>query len=436
MMQPADARQFAAIRHRGLTLVELLIVIGILSLLAAVTLPNLRDIIRDQRFTRTSGLVQSYIAGAQAKAIGENRRYGVVIERFSNQSAIGRSHSVRLSYAYGPPDYTGDVAGARAIVTNNGGLAFKPDDGTLIDAALQQAGDGMAFPIIRFGDTIALGSVSNFFQIQGLRTLATGGDGFPAYGDHRASTDIASAPIWPCIDIPAEYRPLLLQQYRAGTPVPFRILRQPVPSMSASLELPEGTAIDLVCSGMGLIGDDFSPLAIENRRQTSIGGPLIANRYGNAAYNPAASPPLQPGANDFQSVTIMFDTQGGVSEVRYGAPNPGSVTVGLGRKYADANIYLMLGANDGVYPDAPFFFSNRNVSNLLNFDCSWIVINRQTGNVAVSPISPFIVDSAGNVINPNDSSVVAAGTATLQARIQAAIGLSRAEAAAHSAVNK
>lgn len=428
---PQGQRAFASSRRVGLTLVELLIVIGILSLLAAVSLPNIRDIIRDQKFSRTAGVVQSYIAGAQAKAIGAGRPFGVVIERAGNDSAIRRSHSVRLSYAYTPPPYAGDLAGARAIVTNNGNLAFNPADAWMLKAAAVQFLNGINDPVMGPGDSVGIGLVPRYFLIQSLNSLA-------ASGESIGTTPPSNATEWPLIVLTGPAQAEVMQQYPVGTSLPFRIIRQPTPSLTAPLELPEGMAIDLVFSGIGLSGDDFSPLAIDNRRFQSDGSTPVTNRYGSASYAPAGTPTFSPTElADYRSVTIMFDGTGAVSQVIFATPNnEPDVTCRLGNSVPGSNIFLLLGKLDGIYPDAPFFVDDDSQSNLTDFESSWIVINRQTGEVAVSPLSSFGVDGSGAIVNPVTGLVSAAPGATLQTKIQAAAALSRREAAAYTAVNR
>ncbi len=379
--------------RRGFTLIELLVVIGVLSLLAAVTLPNLRDIIREQKTSRTASLIQSYINGARAKAIGTGGYYGIVIERSSAESPIGRAHSTRLSQAYIPPPYSGDLPGARAVIQAGGIVRIERNKAAIAVAAAEQNVENMADPIFGPGDFIGIGVQTKYFAIN---TMGLNGSGDPLIALQGTG--------------PAE----VMSQYPVGTRVPFRIVRKPSSSLTAPLELPEGTAIDLVFSGIGLTGDHFSPLAIEQERAPATG-------YANApgSYNPAATLPFANGTADFGSITIMFNPSGDVTQVYWARPD-GSGGLLVQSAPANSNIYFLLGKAGGVFPDAPFFDQQGDKSNIVDFESAWIVINRQSGEVAVTAISPFAIDTS---------------TGTLQANIQSAIGLSRAEAASYSSVD-
>ncbi len=73
--------------RRALTLLELLIVVGLVSVLAAIMLPAIKNILTDQKSVKTALLVRNFIQSAQARAIGTNRKVAVVLQRLSSRPA-------------------------------------------------------------------------------------------------------------------------------------------------------------------------------------------------------------------------------------------------------------------------------------------------------------------------------------------------------------
>ncbi len=71
----------------GLTLVELLVVLGITTLLAAVILPSVRTILADRKTSQAAIVVRNFIEAARSRAIGRNRTVAVVLERLSSRPA-------------------------------------------------------------------------------------------------------------------------------------------------------------------------------------------------------------------------------------------------------------------------------------------------------------------------------------------------------------
>ena len=63
------------------TLVELLVVLFLVLLLAAIALPNVREVLSDQLIARTARGVSTYIDVARNRAIAEGRQVGILIER-------------------------------------------------------------------------------------------------------------------------------------------------------------------------------------------------------------------------------------------------------------------------------------------------------------------------------------------------------------------
>lgn len=73
--------------HKAFTLVELLVVLGIALLLAALILPTVKTLLADRKTSQAAILVKNYLEAARARAIGKNRSVAVVLERISGRPA-------------------------------------------------------------------------------------------------------------------------------------------------------------------------------------------------------------------------------------------------------------------------------------------------------------------------------------------------------------
>ena len=80
---------------RGLTLVELLVVVGVASVIAAVMLPGIKSVLTDRKSSQAAIMVRNYIEAARTRAIGRNRSVAVVFERLSPGRA---SHRMECSF--------------------------------------------------------------------------------------------------------------------------------------------------------------------------------------------------------------------------------------------------------------------------------------------------------------------------------------------------
>ena len=72
-------------QRRGLTLVELLVVLGVVSVLTAIILPSIKTVLTDRKSSQSAIIVKNFFEAARARAIGKNRTVAVVLERVSSR---------------------------------------------------------------------------------------------------------------------------------------------------------------------------------------------------------------------------------------------------------------------------------------------------------------------------------------------------------------
>ena len=93
---------------RGLTLVELLVVVGVASVVAAVMLPGIKSVLTDRKSSQAAIMVRNYIEAARTRAVGRNRSVAVVFERLSSRAGIAPNGTFVSETATAGParDYT------------------------------------------------------------------------------------------------------------------------------------------------------------------------------------------------------------------------------------------------------------------------------------------------------------------------------------------
>ena len=207
-------------RSRGVTLLELLIVMAIMVMVTAAAIPIMIPAVQNRRMREASRLVSSYISGARSRAIETGRPVGVMVERLN-----GQPYAMTLSYVEVPPPYAGDTTGANCTVSVAGANV------TLTLSSAIPAG------LIRINDTLRL-------NYKPLLYTVTGPDTSPADGVVDTGTTITAT-------FPSSATTIV--PWTATSPaVAYQIFRQPVRSSAAPLQLPEGTVIDLASSGYTL----------------------------------------------------------------------------------------------------------------------------------------------------------------------------------------
>ncbi len=210
------------IARRGMTLVELLVVITIVVAIVALAAPIMRPQLKDRKLREASRQVNSACGVAKGRAAERNLSYGIWIKR---DTIAGRTNGAyQVFYAQTPIPFAGETIGATATLTdtNNDGFA---DTAAFSDSQnLVQTGDVVQFNYKGPKYTVAVTAPS------------------------PSKTITFSSP-----------SALPLPRVPGNTPIqlPFQITRQPVKASGAPLELPPGTVIDLQFSGVGKTGTEM-----------------------------------------------------------------------------------------------------------------------------------------------------------------------------------
>ena len=210
-METADCKSRVECR-RAVTLLELLVVIGILMLLIGVAIPTMQPALESRRIREAARAVNVYCGAARNRALETGRPCGVVIQRVEGLADC----SDQLKQAEEPPSYAGEslfsVAGNFQVNANNNIATLSADF------------SGLAPDKVHVGDLVQLNGQGPFYTITGV-----GGTNL------TMQTDVSGG--------------LLLPWNGGSLPVPYEIFRRPTLTMANPLQLPSTTVIDLRDSG-------------------------------------------------------------------------------------------------------------------------------------------------------------------------------------------
>lgn len=282
-------------RERGLTLVELLVVVAILGLLAVTVLPNIAANGEARRGREAARLVSSFIAGAHARAIGRREWAGFALIASGTASYA----AIDLVHTDVPPLYRGDRVPSLVTISGTGATTRYV---TWSNAELAYSGTvGVAS-----GDLIRFGGGARWYELSATPSaMVTGSVSFRLRGDmSNATEDSGEQPHntpWP-----------------AAASVPFEILSKPVRSGGLT-NLPADRAVDLYWSGYG--------------------PPSVS---GSAAYMPfqvASSGTATAGA----TTSILFDGTGRIRQIQ--VQSGGAAPV---RRTVTGSVFLLVGRVDRV----------------------------------------------------------------------------------------
>ena len=264
-----------------MTLIELLVVLSILLLLAAIAVPSMRPALEGRRIREAARAINVYFGAARGEAMRTGRPVGVWIERWQTQP----EGSIQLRQVETPPAYTGESLGDAVRVLDCSLRGVPPGPATYgfyapaPSVVLKVLFLGAPPPngLIHVQDKMQLNHQGPWFTIiddaadaNSFHADAAGWIDFSSgawltlmlqaneAGLGRLMDDLALAQgaslargtivPWPRYDA-ANLAALAPPAFSGSPEVPFAILRQPLPSSAAPLQLPVGTAIDLYESG-------------------------------------------------------------------------------------------------------------------------------------------------------------------------------------------
>ncbi len=199
-----------------MTLIELVMVVSLLLLLAAIAIPSVQMAVEGRRVREAARAVNVYLGSARNRAMATGSPVGVAFQRSTNEANL----CMTLDQVEAPPPYAGDTVSARARVAFASG-AFR--------AQLSEFNPNMVRP----GDRIQFNHQGSWYRINSV----AGGTVTMDYDPNRQYP-------WP--NVP-----------QLSAPMPYEIRRQPsLPgttglhaSIAKPLQLPLDAVVDLGFSG-------------------------------------------------------------------------------------------------------------------------------------------------------------------------------------------
>ncbi|MFC1759808.1 hypothetical protein ACFL2H_13750 [Planctomycetota bacterium] len=294
-------------------------------------------------------------------AIEKKRPMGVWLERADHDLTLGKPLQAnhykvhKLYVAEQPVPYSGDSLDARArIVTMLDGLTSNVDQPAIgrfvpttpyIARVFIPAEDCAFYSILNVGEIIQFnhrGELYRITQLPSSPTLIQHGPQFRAPFNRTGISAATPANEYVIIDVQAvsanvRVASVALQRLQRGLgrlqgqSVPFQIFRRPRRTMGAPIEMPNGTVIDLMLSGVD--ADNASKF-----------------RYGG---NSTLQSPLQnlSEVGPAHDVVIMFDEFGKLDKVYYMVADPLLVPAGIASEVRDVkstSISLFIGRDELV----------------------------------------------------------------------------------------
>ena len=443
---------------RGVTLVELLVVVTILMMLAAFAIPVVRPLTEGRRVREATRAVDVFLTQAKTRAIVNQRPAGVLFQRMT-QTDLASGNPVYQDDACNvlrmvevPSPYAGDLSDSRVRVQNctflpSGAYYHRHPDTNRPQIVLKliiQVNDFSSDLLIKRGDRIQLNYQGPFFSIfndpnddnpsdptdvgRDFRTMAEASSFDPAATDYlvfsegvdtntdgwidsrvlalRADATDLVAGAWPTYN-PSVIPPAVdAINFYIGSNIywsadlPFQIQRQPEPSPIPPLKLPKDTVIDLADSGYFDTSDSaaFSSAGLYPDAFGLVGTSLV-----------------------HQGPMVLFAPTGAISDV-YHWDTSGN----YGRYPATRSVFLMVGKweRTGVASTGPPVRSNAEdgLHNWQDASNLWMAISSHNGMVTTAEVNAPAVTTTGISVpgDPDETDRVA-----LAAQMQVSRALAR-----------
>lgn len=377
--------------RRGLTLVELLIVIAIIMVLLSVAVPLISVGLQGKKVREASRQLNAFVALAKARAAERNRPVGIYFER-----TPGNLNQVLTVYlAEVQPPYVGDSTDAKCYIRRNPNLpapdagswelVFEQSTSTMLRntrnilgvneiAQVRFRPSGPMTVFVRKADPGSPNAPDKDYYLVlsfpgGMPPLGSwrdtdGGWGRGGFNDGMAysfaqdSIDEMGWPAFPGMGItpPNDAYDTMTQKGDMPVGLSYWMFRRPKKLSAAPLEMPPGTAIDLSLSGISSSGVEFD------------------------AWRPTINP-NPPPFPDGRDIIVLFSPGGGVASLYSG----GVASDPLGTMHFLVGRHEQIQPLDALTPCAPI---NPKVSdgNYVDPESLWVSIGPITGHVTTTEI--------------------------------------------------
>lgn len=458
--------------RRGLTLVELLVVVGVVSVLAAVVLPSIKNVLSDRKSSQAAIVVKNFIEAARARAIGKNRSVAVVLERLSSRAQwnpqtgayvsetastsivspdsnfVTYNSCIRISLAEEPAPITNSLLSVPIVIEARAPLdGINPQIPTNTytgQDALIDADQMMSIREVRIfraycptmptadiyrllgeylinGHEISFGNSSRRFMIVTPRSprphqthFASGGDGSLWFSVMNEQG----------LDGRGERAIAPYEDFAPGTQFSqFKIYMRPKPIFSEMVQLPKGMCIDLSLSGFANDSQRYTSQTVAKRTiidpvpdPSGVLNPVSDYRARFASdWIGNASAPLLP--QQLRPVYIVFSPEGNLSHLWANERRRVGDTTYAGqlvRIDAVQDIFLHIGkidqVNMAVDPDPQVLARNRVGFNLaLTSGVRQNLTDLKSYIIRLSPKSGSVIAAPVVNVNTVDSATLTFG---------------------------